>query len=123
MGIRASSRRVSQWRKVWEGTRTNEGHWDEGSPLPLGPTDQTNRRQTALSLQTAVIVRVAQSGELLFGPNPPDCVISQAGCWVSRRGCFTIGGAQPAPGHFACCERTQDRAVRGHRGGTQGGVV
>ena len=64
MGIRASSRRVSQWRKVWEGTRTNEGHWDVGSPLPLSTTDQTNRRQAALSLQTAVIVRVGQSGEL-----------------------------------------------------------
>ena len=64
MGIRASSRRVSHWRKVWEGTRTNEGHWDEGSPHPLGTTDQTNRRQAAFSLQTAVIVRVGQSGEL-----------------------------------------------------------
>ena len=55
------------------------------------PNQPTTGRSLSLSLslQTAVIVRVAQSGAFQIRP---DCVISQGGCWVSRRGCFTIGG-------------------------------
>ena len=96
------------------------GHCSPRTRRTLGdtvlPRCANHRRPTDRPLlQTAVIVRRTIR---LFRPNPfPRAGAGFQGADASQ------SAAQPAPGHFACCERTQEETqgdTRGHRGADTG---